>query len=122
MAKKKGPAFQAWYEMRKPEAASTAGALSLDTPVSTLDVSGTTDYTLAAPKFANQLKTITQLSGASSPVGTVTVTGMRISSQNVFSGFDRTTAQLDSAPRSMTLHSPDGLVWDIRTLVNITVA
>lgn len=109
------------YE-RLVDAISAPGALSLTKMTSTLAVDGTDAFTLAAPRWRGQRKIITQLSGANTPAGTLTVTGMRIATQNVFSGFDRTTAELDAAPRTLVLHSPDGVVWDIESAVGVTVA
>ncbi len=50
------------------------GALSLSIVRSTLAVDGTDAFTLAAPTFVNQRKIITCLSGATTPVGTLTIT------------------------------------------------
>jgi hypothetical protein len=54
------------------EAISAAGALSVNTRISTLAVTGTTAYTLANGLFIGQRKEFVVISGASSPVGTVT--------------------------------------------------
>lgn len=54
------------------EAVSAAGALSVNTHITTLAVTGTTAYTLANGLFLGQRKIVTVLSGASTPVGTVT--------------------------------------------------
>jgi hypothetical protein len=104
-----------------PQAIVAAGAVNLTKYESTLAIDGTTAYTLAAPAFVGQRKLITQLSGVNTPSGAVTVTGMRIATQNVFT-FDRTTAQLDTAPRSLELVSSDGVAWSIAAMVGVTVA
>lgn len=54
------------------EAISSAGALSVNTAISTLAVSGTTAYTLANGLFIGQRKTVVVISGAATPVGTIT--------------------------------------------------
>lgn len=105
----------------------TAGALSLAVKKSVLTVSGTMAGTLAAPSFIGQRKVVTQKSGASTPAYTLTVTGMRIATQDAFL-FDRTTAQLDTAPRTLVLEagptsSTDNTpVWDIESMTGVTVA
>lgn len=55
------------------EAVSAAGALSLNTYLTELTVSGTLAFTLAAPTFAGQKKLIRCVSAASTPLGTVTI-------------------------------------------------
>jgi hypothetical protein len=55
------------------EAISAAGALSLNTYQSTLAVSGTMAFTLAAPTVSGQRKRIVCLTAASTPLGTVTI-------------------------------------------------
>lgn len=54
------------------EAISAAGALSVNTRISTLAVTGTTAYTLANGLFIGQRKTVIVISGATTPVGTIT--------------------------------------------------
>jgi hypothetical protein len=56
------------------EAVSAAGAISVLTRTTTLAVTGTTAYTLADGVYEGQRKTVTVISGASTPVGTVTPT------------------------------------------------
>lgn len=104
------------------ETLSAPGACALDKMTTLLAVDGTDAFTLAAPTFKRQWKRIGQVSGANTPIGTLTVTGMRIATQNVFSGFNQTTAGLDTAPRLLDLYSPDGLVWDIAGMNGVTVA
>lgn len=104
------------------ETVAAAGALSLDVETTYLDVDGTKAYTLAAPKFAKQYKRIIQNAGTNTPAGTVNVTGMKLSGQNLFAGFDRTTAQLDAAARTLVLYSPTGVYWDIEAAVGVTVS
>ncbi len=57
------------------EAVSAAGALSISTPITELSVSGTKAYTLAAfpASYAGFEKTVTCVSAASTPLGTLTV-------------------------------------------------
>jgi len=54
------------------DAVSAAGALSVNTEISTLAVTGTTAYTLADGLFVGQKKIVTVISGASTPAGTIT--------------------------------------------------
>ena len=54
------------------EAIAAAGALSVNTELSTLAVTGTTAYTLANGLYIGQVKRFVVISGASTPVGTVT--------------------------------------------------
>lgn len=56
------------------EAVSAAGAISVLTRTTTLAVTGTTAYTLADGIYEGQRKTVTVISGASTPAGTVTPT------------------------------------------------
>lgn len=57
------------------EAISVAGALSLGVYTTELTISGTLAFTLAAPTFAGQRKRVVCVSAASTPLGTLTVTG-----------------------------------------------
>jgi hypothetical protein len=54
------------------ETISSAGALSVNTEISLVSVTGTTAYTLADGLFKGQRKIVTCTAGASTPVGTVT--------------------------------------------------
>lgn len=54
------------------EAVAAAGALSVATEITTLAVTGTTAYTLANGLYIGQRKTAVVISGASTPVGTIT--------------------------------------------------
>lgn len=110
------------YERAVPQVLAAPGAVSLSTYVTLLDVDGTDAHTCAAPRFAGQRKRIIQRTGTNTPVGSLTVTGMRVATQDVFAGFDRTTAQLAAAPRQLDLHSPDGVVWDIEGMIGVTVS
>lgn len=56
------------------EAVSAAGAISVNTEITTLAVTGTTAYTLANGLFPGQKKTVTVISGATTPIGTITPT------------------------------------------------
>jgi hypothetical protein len=54
------------------EAIVAAGALSVATEISTLNVTGTTAYTLANGTFKGQRKVVVVIAGASTPNGTIT--------------------------------------------------
>ena len=54
------------------EAVSAAGALSVNTEITTLAVTGVTAYTLPNGLFLGQRKTVVVVSAASSPNGTIT--------------------------------------------------
>lgn len=101
------------------ETVAAPSALSLTVRTSLLAITGTDAHTLAAPTFKRQYKNIQAISGASTPVSTVTVTGMRVAGQNVFAGFGDVA---DDAPKSLTLYSPDGASWDIVSMVGLTVS
>jgi hypothetical protein len=107
------------YE-RKVQAVTAPGAISVDVLTTTLAVDGTDAYTMAAPKFAGQFKHIVIISGANTPVANITVTGMRIPTQDVWS---MATFVAATAPRAITFYSPDGVVWDVwATVGTVTVA
>ncbi len=117
-----------WYAYRQGcEFIDTAGALSLAVERSVLAVSGTTALTLGAPTALGQRKVVTQKSGASTPAATLTVTGMRIATQDAFV-FDRTTAQLVTAPFTLVLSAGATSatdftpVWDIESMVGTSVS
>lgn len=122
MPKDRSPYAIQKYESTKETVNTHGQALSQKKCNHYLDVDATDGYTLSAPVFKGQKHRISQRAGTNVPVGTVTVTGMRLAGQNVFSGFDRTTAQLDAAPRYLELNSSDGLKWDIVSMVGVTVA
>lgn len=108
------------YYMQDAETVSSdAAALSTSVCTSYLAVDATDAHTLAAPSFKGQFKHIATVSAANTPVCTVTVTGMRQSGANVFAGFGTIS---DSAPKSLTLHSPDGVSWNIWAMVGVTVS
>ncbi len=108
------------YERKTPQALTAPGAISLDMLVTTLAVDGTDAYTMAAPKFAGQYKHIVIISGANTPIANITVTGMRIPTQDVWS---MATFVAATAPRAITFYSPDGVVWDVwSTVGTVTVA
>lgn len=99
---------------------SATGAINVTARTTLLTVDGTVAYTLAAPAFAGQTKTIMIVSGANTPIANITITGMRISTQDVWT---MATFVAATAPRCLTLYSPDGLVWDpIGTVGTVTVA
>jgi hypothetical protein len=98
------------YDAASEESAAAAsGALSVAVRTSNVAVDGTDARTLAAPTFAGQYKQINVTSGANTPILDVTVTGTRVSTQNVIRIAGMTTGQT----ASVTLYSPDGTVWDV---------
>jgi len=102
------------------ETVTATGACSVAVRTTLLDVTGTVAYTLAAPTFAGQYKTIQIITGASTPIADITVTGMRNATQNVWS---MATFVAATAPRAVTFYSADGLVWDaFATVGTVTVA
>lgn len=101
------------------------GALDLNFCTHLLAIDGTDGFTLPAPRWEGQRCKVRQISGANTPVGTLTVTGGIIATQNVWSGFDRTTAQLDAAPRGVSyiaIAVNGALVWDVEGFYGVTVA
>lgn len=89
------------------DALSAAGALSLTRVRSTLAVSSTMAFTLAAPTYVNQRKVITCISAASTPAGTLTIT-----SPDTTAGFvNRATYFFDTAGQEITLEATSGLLW-----------
>lgn len=108
------------YYMRSSEVVAAPAALSTSVYASYLAVDGTDPHTLAAPAFAGQYKYIATISGANTPSSTVTVTGMRVAAQDVFSGFG--AGAVATTPMTLLLYSPDGVAWDIVSMVGVTVA
>jgi hypothetical protein len=89
------------------DAVSAAGALDLDQFTTELTVSGTVAYTLAAPTTAGQRKRIVCVSGASTPLGTVT-----ISSPDDTTGFVLpSTVVFTDAGQSIDLVATSALKW-----------
>lgn len=89
------------------DAISAAGALSLTSYVTELTVSGTKAYTLAAPTVSGQRKRIVCVSAASTPLGTVTVTG-----PDTTSGFVCASAfTFTAAGQAIELIATAGLLW-----------
>lgn len=89
------------------EAVSAAGALSLNTYLTELTVSGTKAYTLAAPTFAGARKRITCVSAASTPLGTVTLTSPDDTAGFVCAG----AFTFDTVGQSIELVATAGLKW-----------
>jgi hypothetical protein len=84
-------------------AAAATGALSLTKRTSVVVVDGTDARTLAAPRFEGQEKTIkVGPASANTPILNVTVTGMRNSTQNVWTLTGWVAA---TAPRSVTFRA-----------------
>jgi hypothetical protein len=99
------------------EALTAAGALALDSYESTLAVSGTMAFTLAAPTVAGQRKRITCLSAASTPIATVTVT-----SPDTTTGFVLpSTLVFTAAGQSIELVATVGLLWRARRSIRAGV-
>lgn len=89
------------------DAVSAAGACSLTTLITELTISGTKAYTLAAPTFAGQMKTVRCVSAASTPAGTLTV-----SSPDDTAGFVcPATFFFDTAGQEITFRATTGLKW-----------
>ncbi len=89
---------------------SAAGALSLQTHVSELTVSGTLAFTLAAPTVAGQRKRIVCVSAASTPLGTVTIT-----SPDDTTGFVcPSTMVFTAAGQAVELVATSALKWRVR--------
>jgi hypothetical protein len=102
------------------QALTATGAINVTQRTTTLTVDGTVAFTLAAPAFVGQWKYIVMISGANTPIANITITGMRISTQDVWT---MATFVAATAPRSLLLYSPDGLVWDpVATVGTVTVA
>ena len=104
-----GTAFQG---TGSSEAISAAGALSVNTEISTLAVTGTTAYTLANGLFPGQKKYVTVISGASTPAGTVTPA--------TTSGF--TTVSALGALGDAVLFIWTGAAWIVGPNAGVTVA
>lgn len=89
------------------DAVSAAGALDVAKYITELTVSGTKAYTLAAPTVAGQRKRITCVSAASTPLGTVTLTG-----PDDTAGFVCATAfTFTAVGQSIELIATTGLKW-----------
>ncbi len=102
------------------QALAAPGAIDLTKRTTTLAVDGTDAYTMGAPTFAGQYKTVTIISGANTPIAQITVTGMRVAAANVW---EMATFVAATGPRSITFYSADGLVWDvIGTVGTVTVS
>jgi hypothetical protein len=95
------------------DAISAAGALDTNFYESSLTVSGTVAYTLAAPTVAGQRKRITCASAAATPLGTVT-----ISSPDTTTGFVcPSTMVFTAAGQSVELIATSGLLWRVRSVL-----
>jgi len=89
------------------EAVSAAGALSLNTYLTSLTISGTLAFTLAAPTYAGQRKRIECVSAASTPLGTVTLT----SPDNVTGFVCATTFTFTAVGQAIELQATSALRW-----------
>lgn len=97
----------------------TSGALSLTAGTSYLSIDGTKAFTLGAPIFKKQRKRVQTTVATNTPVGALTVTGMKYADANVFSGFGTIAG---NAPKALVLYSADGSTWVIESMVGVTVA
>lgn len=89
------------------ESLSAAGAISLNTFVTELAITGTMAFTLAAPTFAGQRKIIRAVTAATSPAGTVTIT-----SPDTTTGFVLPAAIVfDDVGQEIELQATVGLKW-----------
>lgn len=89
------------------ESLSAAGAISLNTFITELTISGPMAFTLAAPTFAGQRKLIRSVAAASSPAATVTVT-----SPDTTTGFVLpSTIVFDDVGQEIELQATTGLKW-----------
>lgn len=86
---------------------TTATALALDVRLSELSISGTDTFTLAAPTYAGQEKTIRVVGAASIPVGTLTVT----SPDDTVGFVCQATFVFDTVGQEITLKATPGLKW-----------
>jgi hypothetical protein len=99
------------------ESVSAAGALSVASYETSLTISGTVAYTLAAPTVIGQRKRITCVAATSTPVGTVTV-----SSPDTTTGFTLpSTLVFTSAGQSIELVATSGLLWRARSSIRAGV-
>ncbi len=124
MAKaKKHPGFiQAYNAKVEFSAAAATGALSLAKRTSIVTADGTDARTLAAPLWEGQVKEILIAEdSANTPILNVTVTGMRVATQNVWTLTGYVAA---SAPRGVTFTARRTsatnatLVWDCTAIVS----
>lgn len=89
------------------EAVSAAGACSLSYLVTELTISGTKAYTLAAPTYAGQVKTVRCVAASNTPAGTLT-----ISSPDTTTGFVcPATLFFDAAGQLVTFKATTALKW-----------
>lgn len=89
------------------ESVSASGACALGVLITELTISGTKAYTLAAPTYAGQMKTIRCVSAASTPAGTLTV-----SSPDTTTGFVcPSTFFFDNVGQEVTFRATTGLKW-----------
>lgn len=89
------------------DAISAAGALALDKYETTLAVTGTMAFTLAAPTVAGQRKRVRCLTAATTPLGTLTIT-----SPDDTTGFVcATTFLFDTAGQRIELQATSALKW-----------
>lgn len=90
-------------------AAAATGALSTSVCTSYVTLDGSDARTLAAPAFAGQLKRIRVVAGTNTPVLALTVTGMRVSTADVYTSGTWTGT---NAPLGLDFFSSDGVNWD----------
>ena len=94
-------------------AAAATGALSVAVRTSNVTLDGTDARSLAAPTFAGQYKTVQVVAGANTPVLVLTVAGMTVATQNVWTSG---TFHADTGPLSITFYSGNGTSWDLHAV------
>lgn len=100
-------AFQADLSNAQNIDAVTTGALDLTKPTSELTIVGTKAFTIAAPTFPGQRKTVRCVSATSTPLGTLTVT-----SPDTTTGYVCPASFLfDTAGQEVVLEATAGLLW-----------
>lgn len=89
------------------ETVSAAGACALGVLITELSVDGTKAYTLAAPTYAGQLKTVRCVAATNTPAGTLTV-----SSPDDTTGFVcPATFFFDNVGQEITFRATNALKW-----------
>lgn len=101
--------IRTYDESSESSAAAATGALSVAVRTSYVSLDGTDARTLAAPTFAGQVKEIYVVAGANTPVLALTVTGMRVSTADVYTSGTWTGT---NAPLGLIFRSSNGTSWD----------
>jgi hypothetical protein len=100
------------YAETATETVSSAGAVSPSCPLTYLDITGTTAYTLAAGIFKGQIKYVMVKAGASTPIGTVTPAAV--------SGFASVSAL--GAVGDFAAFRWNGSAWELAACSGVTVS